>query len=84
MRRMLDQSRRKRPRDPNQLAKLITGIATGQIADGVPAPAIGDKDAAAVSLGRCGGRKGDKARAAELTPEERSAILRQATKSRWK
>jgi hypothetical protein len=39
--------------------------------------------AAAVSLGRRGGRKGGPARALALSKEERSAIARYAAKIRW-
>jgi hypothetical protein len=49
-----------RPRDPNQLAKLIADIATGDAQDTDP---DAGKDPAAVSLGRRGGLKGGKARA---------------------
>src|SRR5437867_1501412 len=42
-----------------------------------------EKDAAAVALGRKGGLKGGKARAAKLTPEERSEAARAAAKARW-
>jgi len=55
-------------------------IATGEIPD--PDPDEG-KDPAAVSLGRRGGLKGGKARAAALTPEQRSASARKAAKARW-
>lgn len=41
------------------------------------------KNAAAVELGRLGGLKGGKARAAKLTPEQRSEIARNAVKKRW-
>ncbi len=34
-------------------------------------------------LGRRGGLKGDKARAAKMTPEERSESARKAAKARW-
>lgn len=73
--------KRKRPRDPNQLAKLIVGIGTGQTPD--PDPNAG-KDPAAVSLGRRGGLKGGKARAKKLTDEQRSQIARLAASARWK
>lgn len=36
------------------------------------------KDPAAVALGRKGGKKGGKARAAKMTPEERSEAARKA------
>jgi len=41
------------------------------------------KNPAAVALGRLGGLKGGKARAAKLTPEQRSEIARQGGKNRW-
>lgn len=70
----------KRPRDPNQLAKLIADIATGEVTE----PKTDDgKDQAAVALGRKGGLKGGKARAEKLTPEKRSAIAKKAAKARW-
>lgn len=72
----------KRPRDPNQLAKLIVDIATGEEPDPTPDPAEG-KDPAAVSRGRKGGKKGGKARAEALTPEERSEIAKKAAEARW-
>jgi hypothetical protein len=72
---------RKRPRDPNQLAKLIMDIATGEADD---KPSESDKNPAAVELGRKGGLKGGKARAASMTPEERSAAAKRAAAARWK
>lgn len=42
------------------------------------------KNPAAVELGRLGGQKGGKARAAKLSPEERSDIARRAAQARWK
>ena len=39
---------------------------------------------AAAELGRKGGKKGGKARAAKLTPERRSEIARKAAEARWK
>jgi hypothetical protein len=44
---------------------------------------VAGKDPAAVALGRKGGLKGGKARAAKLTPEQRSEIARNAARSRW-
>jgi hypothetical protein len=43
----------------------------------------GGKDPAAVALGRKGGLKGGKARAAKLTLEQRSEIARKAAIGRW-
>lgn len=66
----------KRPRDPNQLAKLITDIATGTQTE-TPPPS---KDAAAVALGR----KGGKARAEAMSPQRRAEIAKKAADKRWK
>ncbi|HWY18221.1 MAG TPA: hypothetical protein VNY27_05865 [Solirubrobacteraceae bacterium] len=77
---MPDRSR-KRPRDPNQLGKLIVDLATGDAEDAPPDDA--GKDPAAVALGRRGGLKGGKARSASMTPEERSEAARRAAKQRW-
>ncbi len=70
----------KRPRDVNELAKQLVAEATGE----APPfdPDVG-KDPAAVALGRKGGLKGGKARAAKMTPEERSEAARQAATVRW-
>lgn len=70
----------KRPRDPNQLGKLIVDLATGEIDEQDPAEG---KDPAAVELGRRGGLKGGHARAARLSPAERSEAARRAAKARW-
>lgn len=70
----------KRPRDVNQLAKLVADIATGQAE--LPKTDEG-KDPAAVALGRRGGLKGGKARAASMTAKQRSAVARKAAAARW-
>ena len=41
------------------------------------------KNPHAVALGKLGGKKGGKARAAKLSPERRSEIARLAAKARW-
>jgi hypothetical protein len=78
---MPDRSR-KRPRDVNELGRQIVDEATGE----APPSPEGDegKDPAAVELGRRGGLKGGKARAAKLTPEERRESARKAAEARWK
>jgi hypothetical protein len=53
--------------------------STGQAAPS-PAPA---KNPAAVALGRLGGLKGGKARAANLSAKKRKEIAQKAAKSRW-
>lgn len=70
----------KRPRDPNQLGKLVVDIATGEATD-----LLSDdgKNPAAVALGRKGGLKGGKARAASMTPEERKEAAQRAARARW-
>jgi hypothetical protein len=77
---MPDRSR-KRPTDPNELARQIVDEATGEAP---PFDPDEGKDPAAVALGRKGGLKGGKARAANLTAEERSAAARKAAEARWK
>ena len=72
----------KRPRDPNQLAKLVVDLATGETVEEERAADSG-KNPAAVALGRLGGRRGGKARAAKLAPEERRRIAAHAAKMRW-
>ena len=70
----------KRPRDPNQLAKSIIDIATGQKPDRDPTPEEQGKDPAAVAMGK----KGGKARADSMTAEKRSEIAKKAAEGRWK
>jgi len=71
----------KRPRDLNVLASTIAKIVT----EGEPeTPASEDqKNPHAVALGRLGGKKGGKARAEKLTPEQRKEIAQKAAKARW-
>jgi hypothetical protein len=49
-----------------------------------PALTPDGKNAAAVALGRLGGRKGGKARAAKLSAAKRKAIAKKAAAARWK
>jgi hypothetical protein len=72
---------RKRPTDPNELGKQIVDEATGEAP---PFDPDEGKDPAAVALGRKGGLKGGKARAASMTPEQRSEAARKAAAARWK
>jgi hypothetical protein len=75
----------KRPRDPNQLGKLIVALSTGEAEEpAAPVPDDTGKDPAAVSLGRRGGLKGGAARANSLTAKRRKEIARKAAKARWK
>lgn len=68
----------KRPRDPNQLAKMVVDIATGELGDTV------SESKRHPSPKRKGGLKGGKARAHKLTPVERTDIARLAAEARWK
>jgi hypothetical protein len=73
---MPDRSRKKTEADVNQLAAAILAAVTGE----------GDqpsKNPAAVMLGRMGGLKGGKARAAKLSAKKRTAIASNAAKARW-
>jgi hypothetical protein len=67
----------KRPADVIGNAVHVMMIATGQIED---TPTDDGKNAAAVALGRMGG----KARAAGMTAKRRKEIAKQAAASRWK
>ena len=66
----------KRPADAIGNAVMIGRIATGEIDD---LTTDDGKNAAAVALGRMGG----KARAAGMTAKGRSEIAKKAAKSRW-
>ncbi len=70
----------KRPTDLNSLAASIVADSTDE---DKPEPVDDGKDPAAVSLGRRGGMKGGKARAAKLTAERRSQIAKTAAQARW-
>ena len=69
----------KRPRDPNQLAKLIVDIATGEAED-----TVSESKRNPSKRGRAGGLKGGKHRAITLTSEQRQDIARTAAQARWK
>ncbi len=74
--------KKKRPRDPNQLAASIVADAT---AENKPTkePSDTGKNPHAVALGRLGGEKGGKARAAKLSAKKRKEIAQKAAKARW-
>jgi len=64
--------------DPNVLAAALVAQATGQEPEPKP-----EKNPAAVALGRLGGLKGGKARAAKLSAKQRSEIAKRAARQRW-
>ena len=73
------QKRSRMPRDTNQLASLVVGMATGE----APAEPETGKNPAAVALGRLGGLKGGKARAKKLGKKKLSEAAKKAAKARW-
>jgi hypothetical protein len=78
-------SKPKRPRDANQLGKLIVALSVGEAKDVTTvSPADTGKDPAAVALGRKGGLKGGAARAKALSPKRRKEIAKKAAQKRWK
>lgn len=70
--------------DMNQVAKRILDEATGDEPKTEAPPQPAKKNKAAVALGKLGGVKGGAARAASLTPEQRSEIAKKAAAGRWK
>lgn len=72
--------RRTRPRDVNQMAKLVFDIASGEAEDTI---SEGKRHPERVK-GRAGGKKGGHSRAAVLTREQRADIARSAAEARWK
>lgn len=82
---MPDRSRKKKPTDLNKLAQAIVNEATNQEGSlEEPRPEDEGKDPAAVALGRKGGLKGGKARAAKMTRRQRSESARKAALARWR
>lgn len=73
-------SKPKRPNDPNQLAKLVVGLATGEQKD----PEADAKTRAISEARRKGGLKGGRSRAARLAPEKRAEVASLAATARWK
>jgi hypothetical protein len=83
---------RKLPRDINARAAQIVALSTGQPVPNLSGKAevkptsepTSIKNPAAVALGRLGGLKGGKARAASLTKRKRAEIAKLAAAARWK
>lgn len=67
---------RKPTKDINETAFNIMKQITSQ-------PTVGEKNPAAVALGRLGGLKGGKARAKSLSPKKRKEIAKKAALTRW-
>lgn len=77
---MPKRSSKKEPADINQIAKSIVDQATSE---DTPELTENGKNAAAVALGRLGGKKGGPARAKKLSKERRSEIAKKAAEARW-
>jgi hypothetical protein len=65
--------------DVNQIAAKIIHQTTKSYS-----PPAEEKNPAAVALGRLGGLKGGKARAASLSKRRKAAIAKKAALARWK
>jgi len=72
--------KKKRPADVNIIASQIVSEATQEEPAKSPTK---EKNPAAVVLGRLGGLKGGKARAARLSAKKRKEIAQKAAKARW-
>lgn len=67
----------KPPEDENRAAFDTVARLTGQT------EAEPEKNPAAQALGRLGGLKGGKARAASMSPEQRQEVAKKAAEARW-
>lgn len=70
----------KRPADVIGNAIHVMRSATGEVEEELATPEAGGKDPAAASLGKRGG----KARAANLSAERRTELARKAAAKRWR
>ena len=76
------QTSKKRPRDINQLAHFLGEMSTSEEKQ-VPQPQRSPISEYLANIGRKGGLKGGKARAAKLSKAKRAAIASKAAKARW-
>lgn len=74
--------KRSRNPDANEIAFRVVQESTAPHDEARPRKKR--KNPAAVALGRKGGLKGGKARAAKLTPEQRKQSARKAAVARWR
>lgn len=76
--------RQKKDHDFAVNAFRVVQEATGQAEPKQDKPLSTEgKNPNAVALGRLGGLKGGKARAAKMTPEQRKKIAKKAAQARW-
>jgi hypothetical protein len=84
-------NRSRKPKRDHDFATVAFRVVQEAIGEGKasqpkppePDPTPEERHAAAVALGRLGGKKGGKARAAKLTPEQRRESARKAAQARW-
>lgn len=78
-------SRSSKPKDHDffTIARSVVERSIGEKLTGEPLDKEPEKNPHAVALGRLGGQKGGKARAAKLSPTRKAAIARKAAKARW-
>ena len=83
----MDKPKRKQKRDYDFSVNAfrVAQEATGQQSEGKQDKPISTqgKNPNAVALGRLGGLKGGKARAATMTPEQRKEVAKKAAQARW-
>jgi hypothetical protein len=81
---MPNRSSNRKTSDPNVAAfrvmQHVVAMSEGRESPAFQPPA---KNPAAVALGRLGGLKGGKARAAKLSKAKRTAIAKKAARARW-
>ena len=77
--------RKKRDHDFSVIAHRVVQEATGQAEPQQVEPELTpeERHAAAVGLGRLGGKKGGPARAKKLSKKQRSEIAKKAAAKRW-
>lgn len=75
--------RSSKQKDTQQLARSVLDRIAPDAEPAKKKP-VKKKNPAAVALGKLGGKKGGKARAAALTPEQRAEIAKKAAQARWR
>ena len=73
---------KKLPRDTNERAQQVAKLLTGE-AQVEQEPERSPVSAYLAAIGRKGGLKGGKARAAKLSKAERKSIAKRASQARW-
>ena len=81
-------TRSRKPKRDHDFASVAFRVVQEATRENQPEPSepeltAEERHAIAVALGRLGGKKGGKARAAKLTPEQRRESARKAAAARW-